>query len=539
VIFSTSSGNRSFFLQRNASISAATQKIADIEQLDVNDIRVLDDRTLITDENTSIFSLRRPSLMFSTPLNFEFEGTRFSLRSFGDTLISEVRTRLDHHIGECCSRDMFDIVMPDEVLLDDDMTLDDVGQVDFLKIVRRRPRFHMRRPRPERIASAPLRPPRVFFLYAGTERLVSCAVRPESTLPEIEFIVRRTCRLGDSPVQFLMRMRSDLKLSAVWLFPREKFGEFDLVFLCLPKHSSLSNPCELQNLSFDCDRYRMVDLIGRGSQGEVIRYQSRTSDELIAVKSSALSDGDITGGIVNEKVLREVRSLMKFRHPCIVPLLGYDVQIESKILRIVMPYIGPDSLESVLTSPENHPWLSFTSKTMIIVGIVAGMCKVHCGNIIHRDLKPTNILLDPISHCPIIVDFGLSREQDVNVTMTFDVGSPLYMAPELFIGEHYTNKVDVFSFGILLYEIVTGRRPLQDCGDNPFQLFTRVQNGSRAKIPDAIEPFTTRLINRCWDGDPDQRPTFLEIFNELREQRFKIFSAVDSRAVDRFLQSLR
>jgi serine/threonine protein kinase len=285
-------------------------------------------------------------------------------------------------------------------------------------------------------------------------------------------------------------------------------------------------------------RYRKVDLIGQGVQGKVHRYRNQLTNELIAVKSSTLKDGDLSDGILSERILREVRSLMKFRHPCILPLLDCDLPGKSKVMRIAMPYIGPDSLETVLTSPENHPCLSFTSKTMIIVGIVVGMYLVHCGGIIHRDLKPTNILLDPISHCPIIADFGLSREEDVNITMTLDVGTPLYMAPELFNGKHYANKVDVFSFGILFYEIVTGKKPLQDCGRSHFKLFNKVRDGARAEIPDTIEPFTTRLISHCWDGDPDHRPTFLDIFCELRANRFKIFSAVDSQAVEQLLQSL-
>jgi serine/threonine protein kinase len=421
------------------------------------------------------------------------------------------------------------------------MTLDDVGDVGFLKIVRKSPRSPVRRIRHDRFASSP---PLVFFINNDTETPVWCEVTPESTLTEIESIVRRECKLRDTPIQILMRMRSDRGISTISAFPQEKFGQFDLVFMCLPKLSahldlsSLTESTELQNARFSFDRYHEVDLIGQGAQGEVSRYRDKSNGELIAVKSSWLKNDDITDGMINEAILREVRSLMKFRHPSILPLLGYDVQIESKTLRIAMPYIGPDSLESVLDAPRTHPWLSFTSKTMIVVGIVVGMYLVHCGGIIHRDLKPTNILLDPTSHHPIIADFGLSRKQDVNTTMTHSVGTPLYMAPEIFIGGRYSNKVDIFSFGVLLYEIVTGQKPLQDSGNIPFKLFTKVTAGDRAKIPDTVEPFTRGLITRCWDGDPDHRPTFREIFCELRANRFKIFSAVDSLAVEQFLQSL-
>jgi serine/threonine protein kinase len=168
------------------------------------------------------------------------------------------------------------------------------------------------------------------------------------------------------------------------------------------------------------------------------------------------------------------------------------------------------------------------------------MYLVHSGGIVHRDLKPANILLDPTSHCPIIADFGFSREEDVSVTMTSRKGTPLYMAPELFLDEHvhYSNKVDVFSFGVLLYEIVTGEKPFQDCGGIAYRLFDKIRNGSRATIPDTVEPFIRGLISRCWDGNPERRPNFLDIFYELREHQFKIFPAVESQAVEQFLRSL-
>jgi serine/threonine-protein kinase len=211
-----------------------------------------------------------------------------------------------------------------------------------------------------------------------------------------------------------------------------------------------------------------------------------------------------------------------------------------------MPYVGPDSLETVLGSPHKYSWLTLTSKTVIIVGITIGMYVVHCGGIIHRDLRPANVLLDPISHYPKITDFGLSRQANANTTereggstllsltpgldktmaMTGSVGSRLYMAPEVIEGRGYSSKADVFSFGIFLYEIVTGKPPCQGCGDNTVSSFCRkVTAGDREEIPDTVRPFTESPIRRCWDHDPHMRPTFLEISDELRKNGFHIFSS--------------
>jgi hypothetical protein len=70
------------------------------------------------------------------------------------------------------------------------------------------------------------------------------------------------------------------------------------------------------------------------------------------------------------------------------------------------------------------------------------------------------------------------------------------------------------------------------------ELFGKVRSGSREAIPDTVEAFTAGLIGRCWDGNPDHRPTFLEISNDLQANRFKLFSTVDPEAVERFFQSL-
>jgi serine/threonine protein kinase len=313
---------------------------------------------------------------------------------------------------------------------------------------------------------------------------------------------------------------------------------------------------------FEFDRFHEVGRIGSGTEGVVRRYQDSISGKFIAVKSVSLMKYSIIDSFVQERVLREVKSLMKFRHPSIVPLLGYDLQVDSKLLLIAMPYIGSDSLESVLKSPQNYPWLTLTAKTIIIVGIVIGMYFVHCGGIIHRDLKPANVLLDPLSHYPKIADFGWSREggdtdritegrvarldlgDERNLTLsgTGYAGSPLYMAPEVMThGGHYSYEADVFSFGIVLYEIVTGKQPchgVEDASNPVSELFVKVRSGSREAIPETVEPFVAGLISRCWSGDPRHRPTFLSIFNELRANQFKTFRTVDPQAVEHYLQSL-
>jgi serine/threonine protein kinase len=116
-----------------------------------------------------------------------------------------------------------------------------------------------------------------------------------------------------------------------------------------------------------------------------------------------------------------------------------------------------------------------------------------CG-IIHQDLKPSNILLDE-KHRQRICDFGSSRDQSLSRTVTGMVGNPLYMPPGLYEDVDYHAKVDVFSFSLILYEIVVGR-PMFSARLSLLQLALRVARGARADIPATVEPCVAGLIHR-------------------------------------------
>jgi serine/threonine protein kinase len=160
---------------------------------------------------------------------------------------------------------------------------------------------------------------------------------------------------------------------------------------------------------------------------------------------------------------------------------------------------------------------------MTIVELVKGMKFIHSQNLIHGDLKPTNILIDD-DHNIKISDFGTSRVFERDVTM-MNAGTPLYMSPETADG-HYDNKIDVYSFGIVVYEIVTGNGLFSDEG-NKTRLYLDMQNGKRPDIPKEVLPFTRELISKCWSQESSKRPSFNEIWTLLKKQEFKIINGVD------------
>ena len=175
-------------------------------------------------------------------------------------------------------------------------------------------------------------------------------------------------------------------------------------------------------------------------------------------------------------------------------------------------------------------WLDSTARTKIICGIASGMACVHSKGIIHRDLKPGNVLIDE-NHLPRICDFGSSRLLSTDSTPTMSGTTRAYAAPEIYDDDfEYSTKMDVYSFGVMLYEIATGKfafRKTKNGRDRTeAQLMNYIISGNREDIESAT-PFTKDLIERCWAQDPDSRPSFEEICASLKKKMHMLFYDAD------------
>lgn len=219
---------------------------------------------------------------------------------------------------------------------------------------------------------------------------------------------------------------------------------------------------------------------------------------------------------------REISIMMIFQHPTIIKFYGYSpIDLEkTHHPTIIMDLAQEGSLYDVLMNVRMNSIKNFTNtkRQIILTGVARGMMFLHQHHVIHRDLKTSNILLDAQLR-PHITDFGRSKTIDTGEELfqSGPQGDAFYMAPELLKKQRYNGKVDVYSYGIIMYEVLTNACPYPEYKNknDVHELRDKVLNGYRPKFTASIKKSFRRLIERCWSKDPNERPTFEEIFNKL------------------------
>ena len=248
--------------------------------------------------------------------------------------------------------------------------------------------------------------------------------------------------------------------------------------------------------------FTVLQEIGRGSYGVVYKCRHNPTGLIVAVKKLFTEKLE---GIEMLYFCREVTVLMKCRSPFLLRFLGYTA---TPPYCIVTDYIPGGTLYAALQHQIGSRTLTPTQKTIIAMEIASGMMSLHEQNAIHRDLKSLNILLTDDLH-PKVCDFGTARylvEEEEAMTNE-EIGTPAWMAPEVFKKEPYSFKVDVYSFGVLLWELLTETTPFKDMTAG-VQVGREVCDGKRPPIPPTCPEGLRELIILCWDGDPSRRPMF-------------------------------
>ncbi|KAJ9183568.1 hypothetical protein P3X46_007407 [Hevea brasiliensis] len=248
--------------------------------------------------------------------------------------------------------------------------------------------------------------------------------------------------------------------------------------------------------------------IGIGSYGEV--YHGDWNGTEVAVKK--FLDQDLSGdALVQFKCEAEI--MLRLRHPNVVLFMGAVTRPPH--LSILTEFLPRGSLYRFLHRP--NPQLDEKRRMRMALDVAKGMNYLHTSHppIVHRDLKSPNLLVDK-NWIVKVCDFGMSRmKHHTFLSSKSTAGTPEWMAPEVLRNELANEKCDVYSFGVILWELATCQIPWK--GLNPMQVVGAVgfQN-KRLEIPEDVDPAIAQIIHDCWQREPHLRPSFSQLISRLR-----------------------
>lgn len=251
--------------------------------------------------------------------------------------------------------------------------------------------------------------------------------------------------------------------------------------------------------SLVAERYRVIGMLGKGGMGEVYRANDLVLGQQVALKFLPESLGQNQSMMA--RFYSEVRIARQVSHPNVCRV--YDIGEADGLLFLSMEYVNGEDLGSLLRRIGRLP---SDKAAEIARKICAGLAAAHEKGILHRDLKPANIMLDGSGQI-YLMDFGLAGLASNMTGAEIRNGTPAYMAPEQLGGREVTVRSDIYSLGLVLYEIFTGKRPFE--ANSLAELMRMQESGTPTNISDVVldlDPAVERIINRCLAPNPKDRP---------------------------------
>lgn len=250
--------------------------------------------------------------------------------------------------------------------------------------------------------------------------------------------------------------------------------------------------------------YRIEKALGKGAMGVVYRARDEQNGRPVAIKTMALSQAFDESELVEvkERFFREAETAKRLDHPNIVAL--YEAGEDRGLAYIALEFIKGCDLGHFVTPGSLLPLPQVLS---ILARVADALAYSHGKNVVHRDVKPANVMYEPESDTVKVMDFGIARITDASKTRTGMVlGTPSYMSPEQLLGKKVDGRSDLFSLGVMLYQMLCGRRPF--VSESMAQLMFQIANEAHPDIR-GINPLVPEglaaVIDRAMSKDVEKR----------------------------------
>jgi serine/threonine-protein kinase len=245
-------------------------------------------------------------------------------------------------------------------------------------------------------------------------------------------------------------------------------------------------------------RYEILEIVGNGANSRVARAHDPMIGRIVAIK---LLSQDLAKGEARQKFLQEARVIGQLNHPSIITLHDMGIDEPTSTPYLVLEYLDGQPLDRILERgsvplPRACAWMG---------DVASALATAHRKGVIHGDVKPANIIITSDNRVKL-TDFGMARLASHDTKDTPLLGTPAYWCPEQIMGKPQDARSDIFSLGVVLYEMVTGKRPFDS--DTLQGVCSRVLSStplppshSNSSIP---SPFD-EIIAACMTKDPGQR----------------------------------
>jgi formylglycine-generating enzyme required for sulfatase activity len=270
-------------------------------------------------------------------------------------------------------------------------------------------------------------------------------------------------------------------------------------------------------------KYELEEYLG-GGMSRVYRARDTVIGRTVAIK--ILTEEGCADAETKTRFLREARMAGNITHENVISIYDFG-EDEQHRPYMVMEFLRGEDLRHAIKAGHTG---DLTSRLRIALQVARAIGFIHTQKIIHRDIKPENIHITPAGMVKLM-DFGIAKTEGFNMTRAgYVMGTPYYMAPEQVMGQNITESVDIYAFGILFFELMTGARPFT--GDSVERIFFAILNDpvnlEPLKQNGAPEP-AANLIARCTAKDPAQRPANFALVAEEIEQ---ILSPVEAETME-------